>query len=36
MMKLKELNNFSVFAYARSEAFNMLDDYQKVFIQIQI
>lgn len=31
MMQLKELNNFSVFAYARFEAFNMLDDYQKVF-----
>ncbi|ASJ22299.1 glycosyl transferase family 8 [Brachyspira hampsonii] len=31
MMDLKELNNFSVFAYARFEAFNLLDNYQKVF-----
>ena len=31
MMELKELNNFSVFTYARFEAFNMLDEYQKVF-----
>lgn len=31
MLVLKELNNFSVFAYARFEAFNMLENYQKVF-----
>ncbi|MEI0604037.1 glycosyltransferase [Brachyspira alvinipulli] len=30
MMELRELNNFSVFAYARFEAFNMLNEYQKV------
>lgn len=31
MLELKELNNFSMFTYARFEAFNMLDEYQKVF-----
>ncbi|AEM21640.1 glycosyl transferase family 8 [Brachyspira intermedia PWS/A] len=31
MIELRELNNFSVFAYARFEAFNILDNYQKVF-----
>lgn len=31
MMELNELNNFSVFTYARFEAFKLLDDYQKIF-----
>ncbi|WP_432631443.1 glycosyltransferase [Brachyspira sp.] len=31
MLNLRELNNFSSFAYARFEAFNLLERYEKVF-----
>lgn len=31
MLNLRELNYFSSFTYARFEAFNLLDDYEKVF-----
>lgn len=31
MLNLRELNHFSIFAYARFEAFNLLERYEKVF-----